>query len=105
MECLILSRLLWNLPKPNNLFGFTKGRSTVDAILHLVNLITSRRKYNKDNKNRASLTVYTAFLDLDKAFERADHLSILNSLSSLGMNGRLIAWIEDYLSNRNIQVS
>ena len=50
MERLILSRLLWNLPKPNNLFGFTKGRSTVDAILHLVNLITYRRRYNKDNK-------------------------------------------------------
>ena len=56
MECLILSRLLWNLSKPDNLFGFTKGRSTVDAILHLVNLITSRGKYNKD-KNFFSIHI------------------------------------------------
>lgn len=98
MERLILARLLWKLPRPKNLFGFTKGRSTVDAILHLVNLITARRK-------RRSLTVYAAFMDLDKAFERADHLAILDSLASLGIKGRLITWIEDFLTNRKMKVT
>ena len=85
--------------RPKNLFGFTKDRSTVDAILHLVNLITARRK------RRGGLTVYAAFMDLDKAFERADHLAILASLVSLGIKGRLITWIEDFLTNRKMKVT
>ena len=99
MERLILSRLIFKLPRPKNLFGFTKGRSTVDPILHLVNLITNRRKKNRTRP------VYTAFLDLDKAFERADHTVILDSLISLGIKGRIISWVEDFLDNRTIKVT
>ena len=71
-ERLILARLIFKLPRPKNLFGFTKGRSTVYPILHLVNLITNTRKI-------VSGIVYTAFLDLDKAFERANHIVILDA--------------------------
>jgi ribonuclease HI len=99
MERLILARLTFKLPRPKNLFGFTKGRSTVDPILHLLNVITNRRK-----KIRAG-TVYTAFLYLDKAFERANHIVILDSLISLGIKGRIIAWVEDFLNNREIKVT
>ena len=99
MERLILTRLIFKLPRPKNLFGFTKGRSTVDPILHLVNLITNRRR-----KTRSG-TVYTAFLDLDKAFERANHIVILDALISLGIKGRMISWVEDFLDNREIKVT
>jgi len=99
MERLILARLIFKLHRPKHLFGFTKGRSTVEPILHLVNLITNRRrKFQSD-------TVYTAFLDLDKAFERDDHIVILDALISLRIKERIISWVEDFLNNREIKVT
>jgi hypothetical protein len=44
-------------------------------------------------------------MDLDKAFERADHTVILDSLAQLGIAGRLLAWISDFLHNRKIKVA
>jgi S-adenosylmethionine synthetase len=43
-------------------------------------------------------------MDPDKAFECVDHLSMLYSLISMGISGRIITWIEDFLSNRKIKV-
>jgi hypothetical protein len=48
--------------------------------------------------------VFVAFVDPDKAFECIDHLSMLYSLISMGISGRIITCIEDFLSNRKITV-
>ena len=37
--------------------------------------------------------VFVAFVDLDKAFECVDHISMLDSLISLGISGRIITYI------------
>ena len=98
MERMILARLQWKIPKAENIFGFVKDRSTLDPILHLVTKITARKTTTRNKP------VFVAFMDLDKAFERADHLSILDSLISLGVSGRIITWIEDFLKNRKMKV-
>jgi len=43
-------------------------------------------------------------MDLDKAFERVDNLSMLDSLISLGISGRIITWIDNFLTNRKLKV-
>ena len=98
MERMILARLQWKLPKTKNIFGFVKDRATIDAIVHLATKITAR----KGPKRRKA--VFVAFMDLDKAFERVDHLSMLDSLISLGISGRIITWIENFLTNRKLKV-
>ena len=98
MEIMILARLQLKLPKTKNIFGFVKDRSTIDAIVHLTTKITTR----KCPKRRKA--VFVAFMDLDKAFERVDHLSMLDSLIFLGISGRIITWIENFLTNRKLKV-
>ena len=39
-----------------------------------------------------------------KAFDKVPHLHLLRSLSSVGVSGPLLKWIESYLSNRSQNV-
>jgi len=98
MERMILARLQWKIPKTKNIFSFVKDRSSIDAIVHLVTKITARKC------SKRSKAVFVAFMDLDKTFERVDHLSMLDSFMSLGISGRIITWIENLLTNRKLKV-
>ena len=40
------------------------------------------------------------FVDLTKAFELANKNTILHTLTKLGVKGNLLAWIQNYLSDR-----
>ena len=44
------------------------------------------------------------FFDLEKAFDKADHTTLLFKLATLGIKGRLIKIIGDFLQNKTIQV-
>jgi len=81
-------------PKTQNTYGFVKDRSTLNAIVHLTTKIIAR-KYPQRIK-----PAFVAFMDLDKAFERIHHLSMLDCPISLGISGR----IEDFLTNRKMAV-
>jgi len=98
MERNIIARLQWKTPKTNNIFDFAKDRSTIDAIIHLATKITARKCHKR------SKAMFVAFMDMDKTFERVDHLSMMDSLISLGIFGRIIAWIEIFLKNRKLKV-
>jgi len=76
---MIVERLQWKTIKTKHIFGFFKNRSKLDAIVRLATKITAR-KCHKRNK-----AVFVAFMDLDKAFECVDHLSLLDSRISLGI--------------------
>jgi hypothetical protein len=95
---MIRASLQCKTPKTIYFFGLVKDRSTLEAIVHLVTKITARKipKRIKD--------VFVAFMDLDKVFERVDHLSMLESLIFLGIFGKIITWISDILTNRKINV-
>jgi len=43
-------------------------------------------------------------MDLGKAFEGVDHLSMLDSIISLGISGKSIPWIEYFLTSRKIKI-
>ena len=100
MEKMIANRLTWIFPAHQSLFGFIRAKSTTDAIAQLIDDITSGRKSTGKNKTTA-----VTFLDLDKAFERAQPPAILESLITLGFKGKILAWLKDNLSNRTIVVA
>ncbi|KAK2163440.1 hypothetical protein LSH36_79g03002 [Paralvinella palmiformis] len=77
---MIAKKLTWLLPPHHSLFGFVRGKSTTDAIAQLIGDITNVLNSNGQNKTTA-----VTFLDLDKAFERAQPQAILESLITLGL--------------------
>ena len=40
------------------------------------------------------------YLDLQKAFDKVPHARLLSKLKSYGITGKLLQWIENFLSNR-----
>ena len=91
MERVILNRLLYKIEGllSPNLYGFIKGRSTMDCIMNCLN-----------NSNATC----RAFIDIKGAFDRANKEVILEELVNLGVTGKLLKWIQSYLSNRKARV-
>ncbi|XP_076065004.1 uncharacterized protein LOC143039038 [Oratosquilla oratoria] len=89
---MVLTRLQWRLgPQHPHGFGFSRGVGTSDSIMALLNHVNNR-------------TAVAVFLDLERAFELACPLAILAALVNKGIQGRLLAWIENYLQGRRARV-
>ena len=76
-----------------NLFGFRQRHSTQQAIITLVNKITSYLDCGD--------LVIGIFLDLKKAFDTVDHKILLNKLYAYGIRGVVLKLLESYLSGRS----
>ena len=72
--------------------GFQAGDSTVNQLLYLCNEISNALDNNKELR--------IIFLDISKAFDRVWHRGLLFKLKSIGIAGDILAWFEDYLSDR-----
>ena len=48
--------------------------------------------------------VYIIYTDFSKAFDSVPHARLLKKVKSYGINGKLLKWIESFLSNRRQQV-
>ncbi len=48
--------------------------------------------------------ILAVFLDLSKAFDKEWHKGLLYKLKQIGISGKLLKWIESYLSNQNQSV-
>ena len=100
MERMVNSRLVWYLEN-HNLFsnqqcGFRKGRSTKDHIIQLESSI------DKAFANKES--TLAVFLDLEKAYDMLWPSGVIIKLEQLGIHGRIVKWIQNFLLNRKIQV-
>ena len=92
MERMLLPRLVFqNGPFPPYIYAFRKGVGTQDCITDLLAHI---------GRGPAA----AVFLDLDKAYERADPLAILSSLVHRGVTGNALQWIRDFLHHRTASV-
>ena len=79
-------------PLHNQLFAFSKGIGTADNIAGLLSIVD----------DHPSVVV---FLDLEKAFELVNPLTILEVLVLKGVQGKLIRWIRNYITDREIYVT
>ncbi|XP_027224934.2 uncharacterized protein [Penaeus vannamei] len=92
MERAILNRLQHIIPQfPLHIYAYQKGAGTGDNIITLLSLL--------DGKD--SIVV---FLDLEKAFELANKDAILSSLAEKGLKGKLLCWLQDYLTDRHAKI-
>lgn len=100
LEKLLNSRLIKFLEKYNlisqNQYGFREGRSTTDAMNHLVTHIT--KKLDVGEK------CVGVFLDLAKAFDTVSIPILLRKLEKLGIRGQAHKLFESYLSDRTQSV-
>ena len=77
----------------DNQWAYRKGRSTELLLIHLTE--TWRRAIG--NKS----VVGAVFIDFQKAFDCVSHSILLHKLEhNFGITGNLLAWLRDYLSER-----
>ena len=76
--------------------GFCKGRSCVTNLIEFQNRLT---KWMDEGR---PFDVF--WLDFAKAFDKVDHQRLINSVKSFGIDGKLLAWIEDWLRGRRQRV-
>ncbi|GBP36130.1 Probable RNA-directed DNA polymerase from transposon BS [Eumeta japonica] len=95
-EKLILKQLLvhfyTNKLMSNKQFGFTRGRSTIDAGVELVQHIFGAWEDSRD--------AISIFCDLSKAFDCVHHETLIGKLRHYGVTGRALDLLKSYLSNR-----
>jgi hypothetical protein len=48
--------------------------------------------------------IRVVFCDISKAFDRVWHIGLLKKLESIRIQGPLLSWIKNYLSNRKQRV-
>ena len=77
----------------NTQFGFRSNRSSVDAILTLLEEVSTSLSNKK-------LTVQNTFLDLTKAFDTVDHSNLLIKMEQMGFREPVLNLLESYLNNR-----
>ena len=92
-----LSNFLSKNKTLNNLqFGFTSGKSTIDAVLTVIEGIVEGFEENM----HTSLVCF----DLSKAFDCVDHGNLLEKLAHYGIRGTAWSFFESYLGNRQQKV-
>ena len=76
--------------------GFTRGDSAINQLLFITNEFGKALDEGKE--------IRVVFCDISKAFDRVWHIGLLKQIESIGIQGPLLSWINNYLSNRKHRV-
>ena len=95
-EKMVLNRLHWNA-QPVNMFslGFRSKVGTQDAVATVISHISKADAFKK--KHSAALVL----IDIEKAFEMASPIVVLQVLANAGIGGKMLAWLRDFLADRS----
>ena len=100
IEHIIHSQIINHFDKHNLLtnrqFGFRKGRSCESQLLLTVDDLARGLRDGEQ--------IDAILLDFSKAFDRVPHERLLLKLHFLGVQGRLLSWIRDFLTGRTQRV-
>nr|VZI18958.1 unnamed protein product [Spirometra erinaceieuropaei] len=94
----IIKRELMRFLEQNHLLcdaqhGFRRGRSCLTNLLYCLEQWT--RAIDEGN------VVHVAYIDFKKAFDSVPHQRLLHKLSRIGVRGKLLKWIENFLVGRS----
>ena len=96
LECIIKDHLLQyfisNKFITSRQHGFHPGHSCETQLIRVLDDWTSALELGHQ--------VDVIYLDLQKAFDKVPHARLLSKLKSYGIGGKLLQWIENFLSNR-----
>ena len=100
LEKIIRDKIMQHL-EANNVIcshqhGFCKSKSC------LTNLLEAFEDWSLWDDTNARFDA--VFLDFQKAFDSVPHVRLIYKLNKLGIRGRLLNWIEDFLRNRRQRV-
>ena len=95
-EKMVLNRLRWNA-QPVSMFslGFRSKVGTQDAIATVVSHISKADAFRK--KQSAAIVM----IDIEKAIEMVSPIVILHALVSVGIHGKMLKWLQDFLTHRS----
>jgi hypothetical protein len=100
LEKAVANRLVNHLTGNNLLYehqyGFLKGKSTEQNLIHLINSVGQAI-----NEDKFCIGI---FLDLKKAFDVVSHDILLKKLEKMGIRGTTLQWFKSYLSERKQKV-
>ena len=100
METVINSFLVSHLEKEGilsaNQFGFRRGLGTADLLTSL------QHEWSTTASQGGAVRVLA--IDIAGAFDKVSHLGVLSKLSSYGVAGNLLSWLQSYLSSRSLRV-
>ena len=95
---MVASRLRWWMETKNRFnkyqSGFRKQRGTIDQIMRLAD-----DAHKAINNRQYTLAV---MLDLEKAFDVVWHKGLVYKMESMGLNGSILNFVSDFLSNRTV---
>ena len=98
-ERMVNYRLYWYLEKfgflNNSQAGFRRGSRTEDQLFRLTQEVIDGFHAKKDTS--------AIFIDLQQAYDRIWRKGLLIKMQKLGINGKMIKWVEAFLTNRTIQ--
>ena len=96
MESLLCDKMVQHLTDQNLInssqHGFLKNKSCLTNLLEFMELVTSKF----DDGNALDLI----YLDFAKAFDKVPKRRLIKKTQALGISGKLLAWIDSWLSNR-----
>ena len=92
----LISHLLANNLLTDHQFGFIPGRSCTTQLLYVLDYFTK-------HLDKGEL-IDVIYLDFQKAFDSVPHQRLIQKLTSFGINGKILQWINDFLWNRTQQV-
>lgn len=93
----IMTHLTENKMLSDEQYGFRTNRS---CALQLLNVMADWTEFVEGHQSWDSV-----YLDLAKAFDKVAHRRLLKKVSSFGIKGNVLAWIEDFLTGRRQCVS
>jgi retron-type reverse transcriptase len=78
-------------------FGGRKQRSAVDAVAYVMNRTHEAWKQGK--------VAGLLLMDVKGAFDHVDHRRLLTTMIAKKLDGDLIEWTEDFMTNRTVQIT
>ena len=98
LDCLVTRLLTWECKNIliDEQHGFIQGRSINTNLLIYENFII--------NTFESRLQVDSVYTDFSKAFDRVNHSLLLPKLKALGIDGKVLMWIQSFLSSRTQSV-